>query len=117
VHCRRADQTPVIASVVFAVLSAVSFALATVSQHRAARTAHPSTGLGLGLLRRLARRPLWLLGLVSGAVGLALHGLALSRGQLTVVQPVLVSGLLFALPLSLLVERTEHPPESWRLGL
>ena len=102
-----------IASVVFAVLSAVSFALATVSQHRAARTAHPATGLGLGLLRRLARRPLWLLGLVSGAVGLVLHGLALSLGQLTVVQPVLVSGLLFALPLSLLVERTSPKWREW----
>lgn len=97
--------------VVFALLSAAAFALATVSQHRAARTAEHLGGHGLGLVRQLATRPLWLLGLVSGAAGLALHGLALRGGQLVVVQPVLVSGLLFALPLSLLVERK---PAAWR---
>ncbi len=97
--------------VVFALLSAAAFALATVSQHRAARTAEHLGGHGLGLVRQLATRPLWLLGLVSGAAGLALHGLALRGGQLVVVQPVLVSGLLFALPLSLLEERK---PAAWR---
>lgn len=79
--------------------------MATVSQHRAARSTGPAGGHGLGLVRRLATRPLWLLGPVSGAAGLALHGVALSGGQLVVMQPVLVSGLLFALPLRLLVER------------
>ena len=68
--------------------------MATVSQHRAARS--PAGGHGLGLVRRLATRLLWPLGPVSGAAGLALHGLALSGGQLVVGQPVLVSGLLFA---------------------
>ena len=97
--------------VVFALLSAAAFAVATVSQHRAARSAEHVGGHGLGLVRRLATSKLWLLGLVSGAAGLALHGLALSAGQLVVVQPVLVSGLLFALPLSLLVERK---PAMWR---
>jgi hypothetical protein len=79
--------------------------VATVSQHRAARSTGPAGGHGLGLVRRLATRPLWPLVPVSGTAGLALHGLALTGGQLVVVQPVLVSKLLFALPLSLLVER------------
>lgn len=78
--------------VVFTLPSAAAFAEATVSQHRAARRAGNVGGRGLGLVRWLAASKLWLLGPVSGAAGLALQGLALSAGQLVVVQPVLVSG-------------------------
>lgn len=88
-----------------ALLAALCFALSTVSQHRAAGQAAPASGLGLTLLWHLVRRPLWLTGVLAGAAGVALQALALSLGQLVVVQPLLVSGMLFAIPASVLLER------------
>jgi drug/metabolite transporter (DMT)-like permease len=42
-----------------------------------------------------------------------LQTLALSQGELVLVQPLLVTGLLFALPLSLLVERRRADLREW----
>jgi drug/metabolite transporter (DMT)-like permease len=79
--------------------AALLYALATVLQHRAARQAPSSAALRLRLLASLGRRPLWLAGLVADAGAFGLQALALERGSLAVVQPLLVTGLLFALPL------------------
>ncbi|MCG5219001.1 DMT family transporter [Streptosporangium sp. KLBMP 9127] len=77
-----------------ALLGSLFFALgAAVQQFEAARSAEQ------GLLR-LARRPRWLLGGVSILTGGALHIVALSLGPLTVVQPMGVASLLFALPIA-----------------
>ena len=46
----------------------------------------------------LLRRPLWLLGAFADALGLLLHILALSLGPVNLVQPLQVTGLLFAIP-------------------
>ncbi|GAA0428491.1 hypothetical protein Acor_71310 [Acrocarpospora corrugata] len=51
-------------------------------------------------LRVLLRRPRWLLGGAAITVGGALHIFALSLGPLTVVQPMGVASLLFALPIA-----------------
>lgn len=48
--------------------------------------------------------PRWLLGTAVAAGGFALHTLALRSGQLAIVQPLLVSGLIFALPVAALLE-------------
>ena len=61
----------------------------------------------------VVRRPLWLLGLFASGCGLLLHALALSSGRLVVVQPLLVSGMLFALPASLLLERRTPSGREW----
>jgi len=100
-------------SVVAALLAAVFFALSSVTQHRAASTSDPSTGLGFGLVRRLATRPLWLVGVASDVAGLAMQALALATGALVVVQPLLLSGLLFALPASMLLERRAPRRGEW----
>ena len=49
---------------------------------------------------RLARRPVWLAGLAADGLGYGLQALALGVGELLVVQPVITSGILFALPVS-----------------
>lgn len=59
----------------------------------------------LGLIRSTLAHPLWLGGIVADLVGLVLQVFALHLGALSVVQPLLVSGLLFAL---LLRARYEH---------
>ncbi|MBC7375399.1 MAG: DMT family transporter [Frankiales bacterium] len=96
-----------------ALLAAVCFALASVLQHHSAARAPLAVGLGLGLLGRLLHRPLWLLGLAAAGGGLALHAYALSAGPLVVVQPLLVSGMLFALPASVLIARRRPSLSEW----
>lgn len=77
-----------------ALVGSLFFALgAAVQQFEAVGSAHP------GLLA-LLRRPRWLLGGVSIAAGGLLHIAALGLGPLTVVQPMGVASLLFALPIA-----------------
>jgi drug/metabolite transporter (DMT)-like permease len=52
------------------------------------------------LLRRLVRRPLWLLGWVTNLFGFVVQAVALHFGSVALVQPLLVTQLLFAMPLS-----------------
>lgn len=85
-----------------AVAAAGLFAVATALQHRAA-THEARIGGGAKAAGKaiggLVTRPLWLVGLVADAAGFGLHALALTAGQLAIVQPLLVSSLLFALPI------------------
>lgn len=99
--------------VVLALVAATCFATSTVTQHRAASSAPPDSGTGVRLVLALLRQPLWLLGLVFGLAGASLQTLALSQGALLVVQPLLVTGLLIALPLSVLVEGRRPPLPEW----
>lgn len=105
-------------SILFGLLAAAVFAGAAAVQHRANRSAalrhvHTRTDWGavgstLRLLPRLLRSPLWLVGLLGNLVGFLLHSAALHLGDLAVIQAVLVTQLLFALPLAAV--RTGSPP-------
>jgi drug/metabolite transporter (DMT)-like permease len=75
------------------------YALASVLQQRGAAAQPAEQALRLSLLARLLRNPGWVLGLVCDVLGYLLQFVALGHGTLVVVQPLLVSGLLFALPL------------------
>jgi drug/metabolite transporter (DMT)-like permease len=100
--------------VVAAVASALAAATSTVLQHRASRRA--PDGAPRRLLAHLVTSPAWTLGLAAAAVGLALHVLALSAGPLVLVQPLLVSGILFALPLSVVLEGRRPSGREWWLA-
>ena len=84
-----------------ALLSAVLFALAAALQQRGqfalARAGAAVTGLA-GLARLIAV-PVWLLGTLVLLLGYATQGGALDRGKLVVVQPLLVTTIVWALPL------------------
>jgi hypothetical protein len=67
----------------------------------------------LALLRRLARDPLWLLGWVANLVGFAAQAAALHLGSIVIVQALLVTQLLFALPLSALPARRRPLRRDW----
>jgi len=73
-------------------------------QHRVAGAA-ASDESGTAMAARVARRPSWLVGLALSAVAFGLHALALSRGDLAVVQPVIVSGIVFAVLIRAGLER------------
>jgi drug/metabolite transporter (DMT)-like permease len=67
----------------------------------------------IGLLLRVARRPLWLLGLVASVAGLVLQIAALRHGSLVRVQPVMATTLIFALALVAIRTRVGLSPGEW----
>ncbi len=103
-------------TVALALAAALCFAGSSVLQHAAASSpAAPCGGAAaLRLVGHLLGRPLWLLGGLVGAAGLALHALALRGGQIVLVQPLLASGLVLALLLGALSERTPPGAAQWR---
>jgi drug/metabolite transporter (DMT)-like permease len=86
-------------AVVSALAAALLYAVASVMQQRAAARAPLDEALKLSLLGRLARSRLWLVGIAADVAGYVMQFLALQHGSLVLVQPLLVCGLLFALPL------------------
>ena len=86
--------------VVFALGAGLCYALASVMQHHVAAQQAPELSLRPRLILELVKRPLWLAGIVLDVGAYLLEAAALSVGSIVVVQPLLVSGLLFALPLS-----------------
>ncbi|HYO38323.1 MAG TPA: DMT family transporter [Nocardioidaceae bacterium] len=81
---------------VLALLCAATFAVSSSIQHQAAEGA-PDSGV-LGLLGYLIRRPEWILGQFLAACAFALHAGALHSGPIAVVQPIVVSGIVWAVP-------------------
>ncbi len=67
----------------------------------------------LGLLTRLLRSRIWLLGIVFDALAFFLQFVALGHGSLVLVQPLLVCGLLFALPLGAWVAGSRMTGADW----
>lgn len=87
--------------VAIAVASAFFFALGTVLQQKGV-VAEPSGGSAQGvakLLLRLARRPVWIGGILADALGFVCQAIALGIGRLVVVQPILATSVVFSLPL------------------
>ncbi|GAA4057973.1 DMT family transporter [Nonomuraea soli] len=76
-----------------ALAGSLFFALGAAFQQFEAASGKPS-------MRALLRRPRWLLGGLAILAGGALHIVALGLGPLTVVQPMGVASLLFALPIA-----------------
>jgi drug/metabolite transporter (DMT)-like permease len=85
--------------VVLALVAALCFSLGTVLQQQVASTASEEEARRAGFLLRLARRPRWLAGIASDAVGFAAQAAALAIGKLVVVQPLLATSVVFSLPL------------------
>jgi len=99
--------------VVCALLASLCYALASVLQHRAAITQPDHHSLRLGLLGRLVRHPQWVVGIACDGLGFALQFVALGHGSLVLVQPLLVCGLLFALPLGAWLAGTGMEARDW----
>jgi drug/metabolite transporter (DMT)-like permease len=85
-------------AVVFALAAAFSNAVNLMTQHSAS-TGAPKREKGWRLVVYLVRQPLWLLGAVAAVGSFVFQALALHNGLLSVVQPVLVTELVFVLVL------------------
>jgi drug/metabolite transporter (DMT)-like permease len=108
-------------AVLLALTAALLFALAGAAQQRAAswvlRPSGASAGnlvqRGLHQAARLAGTPLWLAGWSADAAGFVVQASALRDGSLSVVQPLLVTTILFSLPLAAIGGRHRPRPADW----
>lgn len=96
-----------------AVLAAALNALASVLQRRAAADEPDDREFSLRLLLDLVRRPVWIGGIASVAVGFAVQAVALTLGGVAVVQPLLVAELPFTILLAALVFRRRPGADEW----
>lgn len=105
-------------AVLTALAAAGCFAVSTSLQHHCAEAAPASAVTSRQLIWHLAHRPLWLFGMGMGGVGFVLHALALQLGALAVVQPILVTGIVFALPVrAALYRQTPSARNIWWAAL
>lgn len=79
-----------------AIVGAASFGLASVVQQRATKQVPESDTLNPRLLVELVRKPIWVASVLTVLVGLSLQVVALAFGPLLLVQPLLVTSVLFA---------------------
>jgi drug/metabolite transporter (DMT)-like permease len=100
-------------SAALALVAALLFALGTVLQERVASSQAGEQALRAGFLARLARRPLWLAGVAADAAGFACQAAALGLGRIVIVQPLLATSLVFALPLGAWLARRRVGRREW----
>ncbi|MGV0605908.1 DMT family transporter [Mycolicibacterium sp. XJ1904] len=86
--------------VLLALLAAVFLAIGIVVRQRATLDVPEEHGISTVMVMTLLRRPLWWAGTAAALAGYGFQALALIKGSLLLVQPILTSALLFALPLS-----------------
>jgi len=83
-----------------ALCAAVFMAIGIVVRQRATMSVPTEHGVSSVMLTTLLRSPVWWLGTAAAVLGYVFQALALIKGSLILVQPILVSALLFTLPLS-----------------
>lgn len=100
-------------TVALAVLGAAGNATASVLQRKAARREPESRSFSFQLMWDLAHQPVWIGGICAVTAGFLLQAVALGIGRLSVVQPLLVLELPFALMLASVVFRARLHAREW----
>ncbi|MEV6280109.1 DMT family transporter [Nocardia sp. NPDC051832] len=100
-------------AIICALVAALLFAVAAVAQQRAA-AAVPE---GASLMGSLARNPRWWAALLGDGGGYVMQVVALALGPVLLVQPILVSALVFALPLSARLNGSRISARTWGTAL
>lgn len=108
-----APLTNVGPAVALSLVAALLFAVASVLQQRGTSTVGDDDALGAGMLASLVKRPVWLLGIGADIAGFGVQAWALAVGSLLLVQPLLVSTLLFALPLAAWTQKRCLTAKEW----
>lgn len=98
--------------VLFALLTALCNAVSVITRHIAG-TADPHRPTGFGLVGYLLRNPRWLAGSGAQVGAFVFQAVALHLGQLSVVQPLLVVELVFALVLRQVWIHQEVAAAAW----
>ena len=102
-------------AIVFSLLAALLFAVAAVLQQKGTEGLSDDDAVGAGFLAKLLRRKVWLAGIAADTLGFVVQAIALALGSLLLVQPLLVTTLLFALPLAAYTQhrRLRAPEWTW----
>ncbi|MEV8596775.1 DMT family transporter [Streptomyces sp. NPDC052012] len=100
-------------AVLASLAAGVCFAVAGVLQQWAASARPDSEALTVRLLGHLVRDPLWLCGIGLAVVAYGFQSLALAFGPLSLVQPLIVAELVFAVPLSARLHRMRLGRREW----
>ncbi|AFM19773.1 hypothetical protein Mycch_5087 [Mycolicibacterium chubuense NBB4] len=104
-------------TVLLALLAAVFLAIGIVVRQRATLDVPEEQGVSTVMFLTLVRRPLWWAGTGAAVAGYVFQALALANGSLLLVQPILVSALLFALPLSARLAHRRVTRREWMWAL
>ena len=99
--------------VVLALAAAVTSALGIVIRQRATLEIPHDEGVSTTMFKKLLRNRLWWAGTAVAASGYGFQALALTWGSLILVQPLLVSALLFALPMSARMAHRRVTAHDW----
>ena len=99
-------------AIVFALLAALCNAVSVLTRH-VASTADPDRPTGLRLAGYLLRNPQWLAGWGAQVGAFAFQAVALQLGQVSVVQPLLVTELVMALALRQVFVHQEIAWAAW----
>ncbi|WP_066928273.1 DMT family transporter [Streptomyces sp. NBRC 110611] len=99
--------------ILLALGAACCLGLGFVLQQAAAQYAPMKDYLHFRLLLDLVRMPLWLAGIGLMVVGMALGAVALGMGDITLVEPLLATNLLFAMALSRRLTRQRLGRTGW----
>ena len=102
-------------TIVYALIAALCNALNVIAQHLGS-LASVERSKGWRVVITLLRNPLWLSGWVALAGGFVFQALALHAGQMSVVQPLLVTELVFALALRRIWLRQPIRAVTWWAG-
>src|SRR5690349_1709711 len=100
-------------AVALSLVAAALFAVASVLQQRGTQSIADDDALGAQMLSSLARRPVWLAGIFADVAGFGVQAWALAVGSLLLVQPLLVTTLIFALPLAAFVDKRRLTRTEW----
>jgi drug/metabolite transporter (DMT)-like permease len=91
--------------VLAALAGACVYGVTGILQQRNAHAVEGSPTDQAGLIRGLIRRPAWVFSTIGSVVGFGLQGLALGTGPIVLVQPLLVTGILFGAVTGFIVRR------------
>lgn len=97
----------------FALAGAMSYAVASVTQQRAAAKLITKRSFDPVVVLRLVRARPWLLSLIAVVIGYAMQAAALDLGRLVIVEPVFPLGLLMALLLAARAEGRRLRVPEW----
>jgi len=105
--------------VVLALVAALCAAIGIVVRQLSTRHVPADEGMSASMFTSLLRNRIWWAGTGAAVLGYVFQALALSFGSLLLVQPLLVSCLLFALPISARIvgERVTRAEWGWALLL
>ena len=99
--------------ILLALAAAVTSALGIVVRQRATLEIPQEEGVSTTMFKKLVRNRLWWAGTAVASSGYGFQALALTWGSLILVQPLLVSALLFALPMSARMAHRRVTTHDW----